>query len=74
MIPIKNKKKSFEDTVQEMRDFSMKYIEKYAPSKQQLRTYLLKKYSTEKNARSKFIFKALIKILLSVSSHKLFES
>ena len=44
MIPIKNKKKSFEDTVQEMRDFSMKYIEKYAPSKQQLRTYLLKKY------------------------------
>ena len=44
MIPIKNKKKSFEDTVQEMRVFSMKYIEKYAPSKQQLRTYLLKKY------------------------------
>ena len=44
MIPIKNKKKSFEDTVQEMRDFSVKYIEKYAPSKQQLRTYLLKKY------------------------------
>ena len=44
MIPIKNKKKSFEDTVQEMRDFSMKYIEKYAPSKQQLKTYLLKKY------------------------------
>ena len=44
MIPLKNKKKSFEDTVQEMRDFSMKYIEKYAPSKQQLRTYLLKKY------------------------------
>ena len=41
MIPIKNKKKSFEDTVQEMRDFSMKYIEKYAPSKQQLRTCLL---------------------------------
>ena len=41
MIPLKNKKKNFEDTVQEMRDFSTKYIEKYAPSKQQLRTYLL---------------------------------
>ena len=27
-----------------MRAFSVKYIEKYAPSKQQLRTYLLKKY------------------------------
>ena len=28
----------------EMRNFSFAYIEKYAPSKQQLRTYLLKKY------------------------------
>ncbi len=27
-----------------MRNFSLIYIEKYAPSKQQLRTYLLKKY------------------------------
>ena len=27
-----------------MRNFSFAYIEKYAPSKQQLRTYLLKKY------------------------------
>ena len=27
-----------------MRNFSYSYIEKYAPSKQQLRTYLLKKY------------------------------
>ena len=44
MIPIKNKKKSLEVTVDEMRNFSYAYIEKYAPSKQQLRTYLLKKY------------------------------
>ena len=44
MIPLKNKKKSLEFTVSEIRDFSLKYIEKYAPSKQQLRTYLLKKY------------------------------
>ncbi len=44
MIPIKNKKKSLEVTVEEMRNFSLAYIEKYAPSKQQLRTYLLKKY------------------------------
>ena len=27
-----------------MRNFSFSYIEKYAPSKQQLKTYLLKKY------------------------------
>ena len=44
MIPNRNKKKSLEDTVDEMRNFSYAYIEKYSPSKQQLKTYLLKKY------------------------------
>ena len=44
MIHIKNKKKNLQVTVEEMRNFSYSYIEKYAPSKQQLRTYLLKKY------------------------------
>ena len=44
MIHIKNRKKSLEVTVEEMRNFSFSYIEKYAPSKQQLKTYLLKKY------------------------------
>ena len=48
MIPIKNKKKSLEITVEEMRNFAFNYIEKYAPSKQQLRTYLLKKYLKSK--------------------------
>ena len=44
MIPIKNKKKALEATVDEMRKFSFSYLEKYSPSKQQLKTYLLKKY------------------------------
>ena len=44
MIPIRNKKKSLQVTVDEMRNFAFAYIEKYAPSKQQLKTYLLKKY------------------------------
>mgnify|MGYP001310248618 CR=1 FL=1 len=44
MIPIKNRKKNLEITVEEMRNFSLSYVEKYSPSKQQLRTYLLKKY------------------------------
>ena len=48
MIPIKNKKKNLKVTVEEMRNFSFNYIEKYAPSKQQLRTYLLKKYIKSK--------------------------
>mgnify|MGYP001243535084 CR=1 FL=1 len=44
MIPIRNKKKSLQVTVDEMRNFAFIYVEKYAPSKQQLKTYLLKKY------------------------------
>ena len=44
MIPIRNKKKTLQVTVEEMRNFAFKYVEKYAPSKQQLKTYLLKKY------------------------------
>ena len=44
MIPIRNKKKTLQVTVEEMRNFAVAYVEKYAPSKQQLKTYLLKKY------------------------------
>tara|TARA_B100001057_G_C22292920_1_gene735225 strand:- start:56 stop:619 length:564 start_codon:yes stop_codon:yes gene_type:complete len=44
MIPIRNKKKSLQITVEEMRNFALVYVEKYAPSKQQLKIYLLKKY------------------------------
>ena len=44
MIPIKNKKKNLEMTIEEMRNFAFAYLEKYSPSKQQLKTYLLKKY------------------------------
>ena len=54
MIPIKSKK-NLETTIEEIRKFSFSYLEKYSPSKQQLRTYLLKKFlnfpqkRTEKN-------------------------
>ena len=44
MIPIRNKRKTLEVTVEEMRNFAFSYVEKYAPSKQQVKTYLLKKY------------------------------
>ena len=49
MIPIKSKKKTLEMTIEEMRNFAFAYIEKYAPSKQQLKTYLLKKYLKSSN-------------------------
>ena len=48
MIPIKNKKKTLQMTIEEMRNFAFAYIEKYAPSKQQVKTYLLKKYLKSK--------------------------
>ena len=43
MIPSKSKK-NLEATIEEIRKFSFTYLEKYAPSRQQLRTYLLKKF------------------------------
>ena len=43
MNPIKNKK-DLETTINEVRNFAYAYLEKYSPSKQQLRTYLFKKF------------------------------
>ena len=43
MDPISNKKE-FEDLTANLRDLAYSYIEKYSPSKQQIKTYLLKKY------------------------------
>jgi len=45
--PIKNKK-DLETTIDEIRNISYTYIEKYSPSKQQLRTYLFKKFLKKK--------------------------
>jgi len=53
MIPIKNRKKTLEATVEEMRNFSFSYLEKFSPSKQQLKTYLLKKYLKSSNTKNK---------------------
>ena len=65
MIHNKNKKKSLEATVEEMRNFSYAYIEKYSPSKQQLKTYLLKKYLKLKSPNiNKNNVKELIDVVL----------
>ena len=65
MIHNKNKKKSLEATVEEMRNFSYGYIEKYSPSKQQLKTYLLKKYLKLKSPNvNKNNIKDLINVVL----------
>ena len=66
MIPIRNRKKTLQVTVDDMRSFAFTYVEKYAPSKQQLKTYLLKKYMklSAKDSRKKDVNK-LIDIVLS---------
>ena len=66
MIPIKKRKKTLQVTVDEMRSFAFAYVEKYAPSKQQLKTYLLKKYMklSASDTRKKDVNK-LIDIVLS---------
>ena len=48
MIPSKSKK-NLEATIEAMRKFSFSYLKKYAPSRQQLRTYLLKKFFKSSN-------------------------
>ena len=66
MITIKNKKKTLEGTVEEIRKLSLSYTEKYYPSKQQLKTYLLKKYlKTSIPHSKKQDIKNLIDIVLS---------
>ena len=66
MIPIRNRKKTLKVTVEEMRNFAFAYVDKYAPSKQQLKTYLLKKYlkSSAPNIKKQDITN-LIDIVLS---------
>ena len=59
MNPIKNKK-DLETTINEIRNFAYAYLEKYSSSKQQLRTYLFKKFLSDRyysDAKSKAFLK-----------------
>ena len=47
MNPIKNKK-DLETTIDEIKNFAYSYLDKYNPSKQQLKTYLYKKFIRKK--------------------------
>ena len=63
MNPIKNKK-NLEATIDEIRSSAYSYIEKYSPSKQQLKTYLLKKLI--KKEQKKLIKKEIFNLIDSV--------
>ena len=53
MNPTSNKT-DFEDLTTTLKDLAYSYLEKYSPSKQQLKVYLLKKYLTKiKGSKSK---------------------
>ena len=51
MNPIKNKK-DLEATIDDVRNFAFSYMEKYNPSKQQLKTYLFKKLINKNQRKS----------------------
>tara|TARA_B100000886_G_C20410920_1_gene486984 strand:- start:607 stop:1170 length:564 start_codon:yes stop_codon:yes gene_type:complete len=72
MIPTRNKTKTLQTTVDEMRNFALIYVGKYAPTKQQLRTYLLKKYMKLSISRVKKedIYKLIDIVLLDLEKNK----
>jgi len=71
MNPIKNKK-NLESSVEEIRNIAYRYIEKYGPSKQQLRTYLFKKFITkgQKTVNKKEIFDLIDSVILTLVDQK----
>ena len=72
MNPIKNKK-DLETTIEEIRKFSYSYLEKYSPSKQQLKTYLFKKLvkKNQKISNKREIFNLIDTVIASLVDQKL---
>ena len=72
MNPIKNKK-NLDTIISEIRNIAYSYIEKYSPSKQQLKVYLLKKYLTKiKGTKSKKEVSSIIdEIVVNLEKNKI---
>ena len=72
MNPIKNKK-NLEATIDDIRNFAYSYLEKYNPSKQQLRIYLFKKLlkKEQKISSKKEIFNLIDSVISSLADQKL---
>ena len=72
MNHIKNTK-DLEATIEEIRNYSYTYLEKYSPSKQQLRTYLFKKLikKGQKTSSKKEIFNLIDSVISSLVDQKL---
>ena len=72
MNPTSNKS-DFEDLTTNLKDLAYTYLEKYSPSKQQLKVYLLKKYLTKiKGTKSKKEVTSIIEeIVLNLEKNKI---
>tara|TARA_Y100000590_G_scaffold152968_1_gene175682 strand:+ start:4277 stop:4837 length:561 start_codon:yes stop_codon:yes gene_type:complete len=70
--PIKNKK-DLETTIEEIRNNAYTYLEKYSPSKQQLSTYLFKKFlkKNKKIYNKREIFNLIDVVISSLIDQKL---
>ena len=72
MNPTSNKS-DFEDLTTNLKDLAYSYLEKYNPSKQQLKVYLLKKYLTKiKGSKSKKeVISIIDEIILNLEKNKI---
>ena len=72
MNPIKNKK-NLETSIDEIRKFAYSYLEKYNPSKQQLRIYLFKKFlkKNQKIYNKKELFNLIDSVVATLVDEKL---
>ena len=72
MNPTSNKS-DFEDLTTNLKDLAYSYLEKYNPSKQQLKIYLLKKYLTKiKGTKSKKEVTSIIdEIVVNLEKNKI---
>ena len=72
MNPIKNKK-DLEAIIDDIRNFAFSYMQKYSPSKQQLRTYLFKKLIkiNQRKSNKKEIFDLIDSVITSLIDQKL---
>jgi len=72
MNPITNKK-DLETTIDDIRNYAYAYLEKYSPSKQQLRTYLFKKLvrKNQKTSSKKEIFNLIDTVIFTLIDQKL---
>ena len=72
MNPIKNKK-DLEGTIDYIRNLAYSYLEKYSPSKQQLKTYLFKKLIkiNQRKSSKKEIFNLIDSVILTLIDQKM---